>query len=109
VGRGFVWRETRTFMGKQATEVMTITDWSPPHAYAAEARSYGSHYRTTFAFQSAGPSTTRVTATFVGTPETFGAKLTWRIFFFMKKSVAKCLSADLADVKAACESGPDAG
>jgi hypothetical protein len=50
-----------------------------------------------------------VTATFVGTPETFGAKLTWRIFFFMKKSVAKCLSADLADVKAACESGPDAG
>ncbi|MCC5822346.1 MAG: SRPBCC family protein [Phycisphaerales bacterium] len=104
VGRGFVWRETRTFMGKQAEETMTITAWSPPHHYAAEARSHGSHYLTTLSFHTEAPNTTRVTATFRGTPETFTAKVFWTLCFFMKKTVAKCLREDLADLKTHCES-----
>lgn len=105
VGRGFVWKETRTMFGKRATETMTITEWSPPHAYACEARSHGCHYRTTLAFQSTGPGTTRITATFQGTPETFAAKVLSKVFAFMNKTIAKCLAADLRDVKERLESG----
>jgi hypothetical protein len=105
VGRGFVWKETRTMFGKQATETMTITEWSPPHAYTAEARSHGCHYRTTLAFHSTGPESTRITASFQGTPETFAAKVLSKLFAFMNKTIAKCLSADLRDLKNRLESG----
>lgn len=104
VGHGFVWRETRTMMGKKATETMTITDWSPPHHYTAEARSHGCHYLTTLSFHAEGADTTRVTATFHGTPETFGAKVLTVLFAFMNKAIAKCLREDLGDLKTRCES-----
>lgn len=103
VGRGFVWRETRTLFGKQATETMTITDWTPPHHYTAEARSHGCHYLTTLSFHDEGAGVTRVTATFRGTPETLAAKVFSVLFAFMNKTIAKCLSADLADLKTRCE------
>ncbi len=103
VGRGFVWRETRTMCGKQAAETMTITEWSPPHAYTAEARSHGCHYRTALTFQSTGPDATRITTTFEATPETFTARVFCKVFVFMNKTIAKCLLGDLRDLKAGLE------
>jgi uncharacterized membrane protein len=106
VGLGFTWRETRTMMGRQATEVMTITAWDPPGGYTVEARSCGSHYRTPITVEPLTPDTTRLTMTFHITPETLLAKVMTRLFSFMNKYLAKCMQDDLRDIKAVCES-PD--
>jgi len=105
VGRGFSWRETRTMMGKQATEDMTITDWSPPHGYTVEARSHGCHYRSLITAVPVDPGTTRLTMSFEATPETTMATVMMKLFRFMNRQVAKCLGDDLKDIKRACE-GP---
>lgn len=103
VGRGFSWRETRTMMGKQATEDMTITEWSPPHGYTVEARSHGCHYKSLITVAPVDPGTTRLTMAFQATPETTMARIMMKLFRFMNKQVAKCLGDDLKDIKAACE------
>jgi carbon monoxide dehydrogenase subunit G len=105
VGPGFTWRETRTMMGRQATETMSITVWDPPRGYTVEARSYGNHYRTPITVEPLGPGTTRLTMTFHITPETLLAKVLTRLFSFMNKHLAKCMQDDLRDIKAFCESG----
>lgn len=104
VGLGFRWRETRTMMGKQATEDMTITEWSPPHRYTVEARSHGCHYRTPITVEGVNAGTTRLTMQFTATPETTMARVMMKVFAFMNKTVAKCLAADLMDIKASAES-----
>lgn len=106
VGQGFKWRETRTMFGKQATEDMWITEWSPPTTYVVEARSHGSHYLTPITFEDLGNNQTRMTMTFNATPETFGAKVMMKVFSFMTKKLTQCLADDLADIKSAAESAP---
>ena len=103
VGRGFKWRETRTMFGKKATEVMWITDWSPPTGYTVEARSHGSHYLTPITFEDLGNGQTKMAMSFNATPETFGAKVMMKVFSFMTKKLAKCVADDLADIKRASE------
>lgn len=110
VGKGFKWRETRTMFGKQATEDMWITEWTPPEGYWVEARSHGCHYVSSFTFEDLGSSSTRMTMSFDGTPETFGAKVMMKIFSFMNKKLTQCLVDDLADIKSICEAAaPDSG
>ncbi|MFK7760371.1 MAG: SRPBCC family protein [Phycisphaerales bacterium] len=111
VGKGYTWRETRIMFGKVATEDMTITQWSPSTGYIVEARSHGSHYLSSFTFESvenqdANPST-RMTMSFTGTPETFMAKVMMKVFtkLFKKLTVklTTCLEDDLRDIKIAAE------
>lgn len=105
VGKGFKWRETRTMFGKQATEDMWITEWSPPTGYTVEARSHGSHYLTPFTFTDLGNGSTEMKMAFTATPETFGAKIMMKVFAMMTKKLTQCLADDMADIKARCESG----
>ncbi|MGV6813837.1 MAG: SRPBCC family protein [Phycisphaerales bacterium] len=112
VGLGYTWRETRIMFGKEATEDMSITKWSPPNSYTVEARSHGCHYLTELTFKSnsadsnsddhAQPVTT-ITMSFNATPETMGAKIMMFIFSFMTKKLVNCLADDLRDIKAAAE------
>ena len=98
---GLKWRETREFMGKDAVEVMWITDASEPSYYETRAESHGSIYtsRIELAETSAG---TRLTMGFNGQPVTFGAKVMWALTGWMaKKALGKTLDQDLADIKAA--------
>jgi uncharacterized membrane protein len=104
LGPGFTWRETRTMMGRQATEVMSITEWDPPRGYTVEARSCGSQYRTPITVEPLGPDATRLTMTFHITPETLMARVMTRLFSFMNKHLAKCMQDDLRDIKGVCES-----
>ncbi len=104
VGEGFTFRETRTMFGKQATEEMTFSEFSPPTGYALLAESCGSRYRTVHRFEPADGGT-RVTMEFQATPVTLGAKVLAPMFVLMKKSLEKCLRNDLADIKRAIESG----
>ena len=43
-GIGTTWRETRTMFGKQATEVMEVTEYEEGVRYATSAESHGSKY-----------------------------------------------------------------
>ena len=104
VGLGFAWRETRTMLGRKATEVMAITAWHPPESYVVEARSHGCHYRTPITFEAIDPATTRMTMTFTATPETLMAKVMMKLFAAMAKHAAKCITNDLRDIKRAAES-----
>lgn len=103
VGLGFAWRETRTMLGREATEDMTVTDWTPPHGYTVEARSHGCHYRTRMTATAVGPDTTRLAMEFQATPETFGARVMMKLFRFMNRQIARYLAEDLRDIRAACE------
>ena len=40
--------ETRTMMGKQATEEMEVTQFEPPSLFVHEAKSHGCHYISTY-------------------------------------------------------------
>jgi len=107
VGDGFTFRETRTMFGKQATEEMTFSEFSPPSGYVLLAESCGSKYRTTHRFEPADGGT-RITMEFCATPVTLGAKVLSPMFALMKKSLEKILRSDLADIKRAIESGEPA-
>ncbi len=107
VGVGYAWREARIMFGKKAVEEMAITKWSPPNSYTVEARSHGSHYLTEITFvqienQNDKP-TTRMTMSFAATPETFMAKVMMKVFAFMSKTLVKCITNDLRDIKVAAE------
>lgn len=104
VGLGYTWRETRIMFGHTATEDMSITKWSPPTSYTVEARSHGAHYLSDFTFDRIDDQNTRITMSFNATPETFLAKVMTKLFSFMNKKIAKCLSDDLKDIKSTAES-----
>lgn len=104
--QGTRWTETRKMMGKSATETMTITAFDPPNSYTAEARSHGSHYLSTFTFQTDGAGT-KVTLSFTGTPTNLLSKLFMiMVGPLMMGSVKKLLAQDLDDLKKSCESEP---
>ncbi|MEM9373721.1 MAG: SRPBCC family protein [Planctomycetota bacterium] len=104
VGMGFKWREWRTMFGKEATEDMWITGWSPPHSYQVEARSHGCHYLSDITFADVGDGRTTMTWSFNATPETLLAKVMMKVFAFMNKKLTQCLVDDLADLRRAAES-----
>jgi uncharacterized protein YndB with AHSA1/START domain len=109
IGKGTRWREMRVMMGKEATETMEITEFDPPRSYAVEARSHGTHYRSTFRFspESGG---TRAEMTFSGRPESGWAKaLGALVGWAFKGMLRKALEADMDALKAAAERNAPGG
>ncbi|MFI1397338.1 SRPBCC family protein [Streptomyces sp. NPDC020681] len=101
---GTRWRETRTMLGKQATEEMEVTASEPPERYVVEAHSHGTHYVSEFALRSAGPETTDVRMTFSATPSGGVTGLLAKIFGAIgRRAVAKAIAKDLADVATSVE------
>lgn len=107
VGVGTRWRETRLMFGKEATEEMEFTVFEPPRRYVVEAESHGTHYRSEYRFEPAGGATD-VHMTFEGRPLTLGAKLLAPLGLLMAGTMKKCFAQDIADLKAAAESKPEA-
>ena len=102
-GNGTRWRETRVIMKKEATEEMWVTGFRPPQSYTVEAQSHGTLYETLFQFEPEGDGT-KVSWTFKGTPQTFGAKLAALIFgLFFKGMMKKCMLGDLEALRDVCE------
>lgn len=100
---GLKWKETRTMFGKEATEVMWITDAKAPEHYDTRAESHGSVYTTRLSLEPAGKGAT-LTMSFEGVPQTFGAKVVWVLTGWMAKgAVRKAFQADLDDIKKAAE------
>ena len=96
---GFKWKETRKMFGKEATEVMWITDSVDNEYYCTRAESHGSVYVTRISLSDDGPNA-QLTMSFSGKAQTLGAKI---FSFFMsaifKGSMEKELYKDLTDIK----------
>jgi len=98
---GTRWRETRTMMGRAATEEMWVTKADGPHQYQVEAESNGAHYVTRYDFREVDGGT-EVTYVFAADTLTTSAKVMSALTGWMiKGSVKKMMQADidnLADV-----------
>jgi hypothetical protein len=100
---GLKWRETREWMGKDAVEVMWVTDASEPSYYETRAESHGSIYTSRIELETTSTGT-RLTMGFSGQPVTFSAKVLWALTGWMaKKALRNTIDQDLADIKGAVE------
>jgi carbon monoxide dehydrogenase subunit G len=100
---GTRWTETRTMMGRTATETMEVTAVDPGRSYIVEADSGGTHYRSEFTLTPDEDGTV-LTMTFVGEPSGLGGKVAaatlGRLF---ARATRKALAADLDDIGTASE------
>ncbi|WP_040320010.1 SRPBCC family protein [Aeromicrobium marinum] len=103
---GTRWRETRTMMGKSASEEMVVTAVEPTSRTVVEADGGGVHYRSEFELVPDGSGTTivfRFSGEQVGTPSVV-QRLVWRAFGGLGlKLTSKVMRTDLADIAAAAE------
>ncbi len=107
IGLGTRFRETRVFMGKDATETMEITSFSPPNAYEVTANSHGCAYHSILTFTPNSPTSTTAAMTFSATPNTLPAKLMSALMGWMVKGACrKAMQQDFDDLKRAIESAP---
>ncbi len=105
-GVGTRWRETRHVYGREASEVMEITDVVQGRSYTAQASSRGMHYVSTFTFEPTGDGDEgcEVSMRFGGTADARLAKVISAVTArAMAGSVRKALMADLDDLAAAAE------
>ncbi|MGH3367014.1 MAG: SRPBCC family protein [Nocardioidaceae bacterium] len=103
-GVGTRWRETRTMLGREATEEMWVTSVDPVRSYTVEAESHGMHYVSTFRFLPVDESQTEVVLVFSGEPQGTGARLVAAVTGpLAKRSVAKALRSDLDDLAETAE------
>jgi len=100
---GTRWTETRTMMGRTASETMEVTAVDPGRSYVVEADSGGTHFRSEFRLAPDGDGTT-VTMSFDGQPSGLGGKVMvatlGRLF---ARPTRKALAADLDDIARASE------
>jgi len=102
VGVGTKFKETRVMFGKESSEVMEISRFSPPEHLREEAHSHGMHYVSDWTFQEENGLTT-VTITFRGQAQTLTAKLMGLMFSFMAGSMKKAFQNDMNDLKTKLE------
>lgn len=103
-GAGTRWRETRTMMGRSATEEMTVTAVDPQRSYRVEAASRGAEYVSTFTFTPTADGGTDVTTTFGGRPTSAVARVLGAITAPLgRRAVTKALEQDLHDIAVAAE------
>jgi len=101
---GLKWRETRTMFGKEATEVMWITESELNKYYKTRAESHGMIYISTMSIESADDGEV-LTMGFEGEAQSFVGKIMGVIFGgLMKSSTEKALMKDLEDIKGVVES-----
>ncbi len=105
IGEGSRFRETRKMFGKEHTEEMWITGFTPNESYCVEAESCGSHDITAFSFADE-PGGTRVDVSFDSVPQKFMAKVMTKIMGrTMIKACAKLFDKDMQDLKVIAEGG----
>ncbi len=100
---GLKWKETRTMFGKQATEIMWITESVTHQHYQTRAESHGAIYISRLWIDETANGTT-LNMSFNGTPVTLGAKFMSAVLGWMfKNATKKALQKDLEDIKKAAE------
>jgi carbon monoxide dehydrogenase subunit G len=103
---GTRWRETRTMLGRTATEDMEVTDMEPGRSYTVEAAGAGAHYRSVVGVEPTGQESSRLWMTFEAQPVGLFAKvLAATVGKLFERSSRKALQADLDDIASAAEQG----
>jgi uncharacterized membrane protein len=100
---GTRWRETRTMMRREASEVMTVTRLEPKRGYTVEADNGGVHYVSTFAFAPVGEDRSEVTMTFSGEPTAARNAFMRMMGKLGLRIVRKSIEKDLHDLATAAE------
>ncbi|MFA9429207.1 SRPBCC family protein [Egicoccus sp. AB-alg2] len=102
---GTRWTETRTMMGRTASETMEVTAVDPGRSYVVEADSGGTHYRSEFRLAPDGDGTA-LTMTFDGQPSGLGGRVAAATLGrLLARPTRKALAADLDDIAQASEHG----
>ena len=100
---GLKWKETRTMFGKEASEVMWITDSEENVTYRTRAESHGSIYVSWHKLEEVEAGV-KYTMGFSGKAQSMGAKIMNGLMgWMMKSSTKKALMKDLEDIKAVAE------
>lgn len=99
---GTRFRETRKLFGKEATEEMTVTEFTPPKRFTLETESCGCHYvcRHHLIHDIAG---TLFKLEIETQAKTFMAKMMSPLSKLMSGSMRKIIEADLEDLKRVAE------
>ena len=101
---GLKWKEYRTMFGREATEIMWITDAEQDRYYKTRAESHGSIYISTMKIEEEGDRC-RLMMIFEGQAITFGARISFFVFSrMMRKSLESTMLKDLEDIKKVVES-----
>ena len=96
---GYKWKETRKIFGKEATEIMWVTDSVENEYYSTRAESHGSVYVSRLSLTESAEITT-LTMSFSGEAETLVAKILSALMgAFINSSMKKELQKDLLDIK----------
>ena len=100
---GLKWKETRTMFGKEATEIMWVTDVKENEYYQTRAENHGAVYISRLEINEVGQET-KLTMGFEGEAQSFGAKImSFLTGFMFKGATEKALKQDLIDIKAFVE------
>ncbi|MGB1585539.1 MAG: SRPBCC family protein [Thermoplasmatota archaeon] len=100
---GLKWKETRKFAGKEAHEIMWITEAKKPKFYVTRAENHGAIYTSRMDIEKTDDGCI-LTMGFHGETVTLGAKIMWALTGWMAKGpMRKAITQDLADIKAAAE------
>lgn len=100
VRKGTRFKETRKFMGKEATEELEVTAFDAGRSMSVGCTSHGATHGTRFDFVPAGGGT-RVLVEYVLEPHSFMAKMSGGL---MMGAIRKCIDEDIAAIKRAAES-----
>jgi len=103
-GVGTRWQETRLIFGREATEVLEVTDIEPGRSYTVEAESLGARYRSVISVDPA-PQGSVITITFGA--ESTGAvskAFAGTIGKLFEGGTRKALGKDLDDIAVVAES-----
>jgi len=103
-GEGLRWRETRVMLGREAVEEMQVTAVDlETRSYVVEARSGGTHYRSTLSVTPADAGSV-ITMTFGADPDGPVQKvLAATLGRLFAGATRKALQQDLVDIAAAAE------
>ncbi|MCP9621340.1 SRPBCC family protein [Nocardia otitidiscaviarum] len=99
---GTTWRETRTMLGRQSTETMTVTAIEPGRSYTVEADSHGTHFTSVITVTAQGDGTL-LAMTFGGEAQGLAAKLAGALGKLFEGATRKLVRRDLDDIAAAAE------
>src|SRR5690554_4166628 len=96
---GFKWKETRKMFGKEATEVMWITDFVENEFYQTKAESHSSIYTSRLTVKTVD-NQTQLTMSFSSEAQNLVAKILSGLMGFMVKgAMKKAVLKDLSDIK----------
>ena len=96
---GLKWKETRLMFGKEASEIMWITESVENEYYCTRAESHGSVYITKLSLSETARNTL-LTMSFTGEAQALIVKIVSACMgVFIKSSMKKLLCKDLEDIK----------